>query len=61
MMFSGLLVMHWELEMASPNLLYLTGLKIDSLRRGDRVAVSAYPARNGSNLGFIEKISHSPR
>ena len=28
-------VMHWELEMASPNLLYLSGLKIDSLRQKD--------------------------
>jgi len=54
-------VMHWELEMASPNLLYLRGLKIDSLRKGDRVTVSAYPARNGSNLGYIEKISHTSR
>jgi len=53
-------VMHWELEMASPNLLYLTGLKIDSLRRGDQVTVSAHPARNGSNLGYAQSISHSP-
>jgi len=53
-------VMHWELEMASPNLLYLSGLKIDSLRQGDQVTVSAHPARNGSNLGYAQKISHSP-
>lgn len=52
-------VMHWELEMASPNLLVLNGLKIDSLRRGDQVTVSAYPARNGSNLGYARKVSHS--
>ena len=53
-------VMHWELEMASPNLLYLSGLKIDSLRQGDQVTVSAHPARDGSNLGYAQKISHSP-
>jgi len=53
-------VMHWELEMASPNLLYLSGLKIDSLRRGDQVTVNAHPARNGSNLGYAQKIVHSP-
>jgi hypothetical protein len=32
---SGSDPMHWELEMASPNLLVLKGLKIDSLRIGD--------------------------
>jgi hypothetical protein len=53
-------VMHWELEMASPNLLYLSGLKIDSLRIGDQVTVSAHPARNGANLGYAQEISHSP-
>jgi hypothetical protein len=53
-------VMHWELEMASPNLLYLSGLKIDSLRIGDHVTVSAHPARDGSNVGYAQKISHSP-
>jgi len=54
-------VMHWKLELASPNLLYLSGLKIDSLRRGDHVTVSAHPARDGSNLGYAETIGHSPR
>ena len=53
-------VMHWELEMASPNLLYLRGLKIDSLRKGDQVTVTAYPARDGSNLGYAQSISHGP-
>lgn len=53
-------IMHWELEMASPNLLYLSGLKIDSLRIGDQVTVSAHPARDGSNLGYAQKISHRP-
>ncbi len=50
--------MHWELEMASPNLLALHGLKIDSLRTGDQVTVTAYPARNGSNLGYAIKVSY---
>ena len=57
---NGTDVMHWQLEMASPNLLYLNGLKIDSLRTGDQVKVSAHPARDGSNLGYAQKISHSP-
>ncbi len=50
--------MHWELEMASPNLLVLNGIKIDSLRIGDQVTVIAYPARKGSNLGYAFKISY---
>lgn len=53
-------VMHWELELSSPNLLYLSGLKIDSLKIGDQITVSAYPARDGSNLGYAQKINHSP-
>lgn len=54
-------VMHWELEMASPNLMVLNGLKIDSLRRGDVVTVSANPARDGSNSGYARKISRGLR
>jgi hypothetical protein len=49
-------VSHWELEMSSPNLLLLQGIKIDNLRRGDRITVTAYPARDGSNLGYAQKI-----
>jgi hypothetical protein len=52
-------VMHWEFEMASPNLLVLNGLKIDSLRPGDQVTVNVNPARSGANLGYARKISHS--
>lgn len=52
-------VMHWELEMASPNLLILNGIKLDSLRRGDRVTVNAYPARDGSYVGYARKVTHS--
>jgi Family of unknown function (DUF6152) len=49
-------VMHWELEMSSPNQLILHGIKFDNLRRGDRITVTAYPARDGSNLGYAQKI-----
>ena len=50
-------IMRWEFEMASPNLMVLNGFKIDSLRPGDQVTVTAYPARDGSNLGFARKIT----
>ncbi len=54
-------VMHWELEMASPNLLILNGLKIDSLRPVDHVTVSAYPARDGSYEGYAHKVTYAPK
>ena len=50
-------IMHWEFEMASPNLMVINGFKIDSLRPGDQVTVTGYPARDGSNLGYARKIS----
>jgi hypothetical protein len=45
-------IMHWEFEMASPNLMMLNGFKINSLRPGDQVTVTAYPARDASQLGL---------
>jgi hypothetical protein len=50
-------IMHWEFEMASPNLMVVSGFKIDSLRPGDRVTVTANPARDGSKLGYARTIT----
>ncbi len=47
----------WELYMSSPNLQMMNGLKIDTYRRGDQVTVDAYPARNGSNVGYAQRIT----
>jgi hypothetical protein len=52
-------VMKWDFEMASPNLLTLHGWKIDTVRRGDRVTVSAYPSRDGSNKAYATKVSRT--
>jgi len=49
----------WEFELGSPNLLTLNGFKIDTFRRGDHVVVTAYPARDGSRLGYASKIALS--
>src|SRR5580693_2895048 len=38
-------VMMWELTLGSPNSQFLKGWKIDTLRPGDHVTVTAYPAR----------------
>jgi hypothetical protein len=52
---------NWEVEMGSPNQQLLGGWKIDTLKPGDRVTVSVYRARDGSNLGFAKKIAKSAR
>jgi hypothetical protein len=46
----------WELYMGSPNLQMMNGMKIDTFRRGDHVRVEAYPARDGSPIGYATKI-----
>lgn len=51
--------MIWEVEMGSPNLEFMNGWKIDTYRRGDRVRVDAYPARNGSNVVYGRKVSRA--
>jgi hypothetical protein len=47
----------WELYMASPNQQIMNGWKIDTYRRGDHVSVDAYPARDGSRVGFAKKVT----
>jgi hypothetical protein len=51
--------MIWEVEMGSPNLEFMNGWKIDTYRRGDRVRIDAYPARNGSNMVYGRKVSRA--
>jgi hypothetical protein len=47
----------WEVEMGPPNLQIMNGWKIDTYRRGDRLRVVAYPARDGSNVGYGKKVT----
>ena len=47
----------WEVDMGPPNLQVMNGWKIDSYRRGDLVRVEAYPARDGSNVGYGTKVT----
>jgi len=51
----------WEFEMGSPNLLILNGWKLDTFRRGDHVVVTAYPARDGSRVGYASKVTLNAR
>ena len=48
---------NWQVEMGSPNAQLLSGWKIDTLKPGDRVKVSLYRARDGSNVGFARKVT----
>jgi hypothetical protein len=48
---------NWELDMGSPNLQMMKGWKIDTYRRGDSVRVVAYPARDGSHVGYGKQIT----
>jgi Family of unknown function (DUF6152) len=48
---------NWELYLGSPNQQIMNGWKIDTYRRGDKVSVDAYPARDGSTVGFAKKVA----
>jgi hypothetical protein len=52
---------NWEVELGSPNAQILGGWKIDTVKPGDRVTVTLYRARNGSNLGFAKKLARADR
>jgi hypothetical protein len=47
----------WEVDMGSPNMQMMNGWKIDTYRRGDLVRIEAYPARNGSHVGYGRKVT----
>lgn len=47
----------WELDMGSPNLQMMNGLKIDTYRRGDTLRVVAYPARDGSEVAYGKSVT----
>jgi hypothetical protein len=49
----------WEFELGSPNLLLLNGWKLNTFRQGDHVVVTAYPARDGSRIGYASKVALS--
>jgi hypothetical protein len=54
-------VANWELYMGSPNQQMMNGWKIDTYRRGDHVRVDAYPARDGSNVGYARRVKLAAR
>ena len=49
----------WEVDMGSPNQELMNGWRIDTYRRGDRIKVDAYPARDGSMAVYGRRVSRS--
>jgi len=47
----------WSVEMSSPNHLVRYGWNSHKLKVGDRITVTGNPAKNGSNLLSLHKIS----
>jgi hypothetical protein len=50
-------VSNWEFELGSPNGLMRRGWTRNSLKTGDKVSVSGYHAKDGSNLGNARSVS----
>ena len=50
-------VSNWEFELGSPNGLMRRGWARNSLKTGDKVSVSGYHAKDGSNLGNARSVS----
>jgi len=49
-------VADWQMEMGSPNGLMQQGWKLDSLKPGDQVTVSGFPAKDGSRAANARKV-----
>ena len=49
-------VTNWDFELASPNVLLMQGWRRDSLKAGDQVTVTLYPAKNGKPEGVLAKM-----
>ena len=50
-------VSNWEFELGSPNGLMRRGWTRNSLKAGDKITVSGYHAKDGSNLGNARSVS----
>src|SRR5579864_3737463 len=54
-------VTSWELQLDSPNMLMSQGWKIDSLKPGDHLTASGFPAKNGEKIANARKITLAAR
>jgi hypothetical protein len=54
-------VTNWELQLDSPNMLMSQGWKVDSLKPGDHLTASGFPAKNGEKIANARKITLAAR
>lgn len=50
-------VAHWDFETQPPSILVHAGWHRDSLKPGDQVTLVAVPAKNGSTIGLLQKVT----
>jgi hypothetical protein len=49
--------LHWSCEASAPPKLHREGWTRESLKPGDQIIVVAHPSKNGSPVGFLQKVS----
>jgi hypothetical protein len=49
-------IAHWACETVSPSKLYRSGWTRDSLKPGDQVSITVYPAKSHAPVGYIRKV-----
>lgn len=47
---------HWSCETLSPGKLARAGWSKDSLKAGDKITITLWPAKNGAPVGFLRKV-----
>lgn len=50
-------IRHWTVETFSPGKLAHMGWKPNEIKPGDKITISFYPAKNGSSMGFLVKLT----
>jgi hypothetical protein len=49
-------MVNWQGELTSPNRLSRTGWKKDTIKQGDTITITGYPAKSGSPEIWIQKV-----
>jgi hypothetical protein len=49
-------IVHWGCETVSPSKLFRSGWTRDSLKVGDQVTITVYPAKSHAPVGLIRKV-----
>jgi hypothetical protein len=49
-------IVHWGCETVSPSKLFRSGWTRDSLKAGDQITVTVYPAKSHAPVGLIRKV-----